>query len=95
LQGQGDCDGAQVQTIQSSNPLPCDCDYHSNGIFSSGGCKVVIAPPRGYACRCKYGGAWTCGGKISLCNDVNNAKCQNPDLSVDTCNQGGGDCGGY
>ena len=94
LQGQGDCDGAQVQTIQYGNRLPCDCNYHSKGIFSGGGCKVVLAPPSGYACKCKYS-AWTCGGTLSLCKDFNNPKCQTPDLSVDTCNQGGGDCGGY
>ena len=94
LQGGGDCNGAGVQSYELGETT-CDCNYHSNSIFSSGGCKISVPPPRGYACKCKYLGAWTCGGTMQLCSDVNSSFCKNPDSSKDTCNQGGGDCGGY
>jgi ribonucleoside-diphosphate reductase alpha chain len=40
-------------------------------------------------------GAWTCGGSVTMCRDSNAQNCITPDNSVSSCNQGGGDCGGY
>ena len=68
---------------------PCDCDYHP------GGCKISTVPPSGAGCQCKYKGAWTCGGYITRCVDPGSKYCEKPDYSKNTCQQGGGDCGGY
>lgn len=70
------------------SPHKCDCDYHK------GGCTISFPPPQGRACRCKYKGAWTCGGSVVNCNKSSNT-CRNPDASRDACRLGGGDCGGY
>jgi len=82
-QGGGDCGG------YSESEGDCDCDYHS------GGCSISREAPVGLACECQYKGAWTCGGETQLCLDPNNANCKNPDKSIQSCAQGGGDCGGY
>ncbi|XP_075441393.1 uncharacterized protein LOC142486872 [Ascaphus truei] len=80
LQGGGDC---------GAYPERCDCNYHS------GGCRIAVTAAQNTACKCNYKGAWTCGGNIVRCKDSNNAKCLNPDSSRESCQQGGGDCGGY
>lgn len=67
----------------------CDCDYHP------GGCSIVHAPPPNKACYCKYKGSWTCGGEITECAQSDAYHCKNPDSSLATCLQGGGDCGAY
>ena len=66
----------------------CDCDHRS------GGCVIVSKAPRGLACRCKFG-EWTCSGLIQNCRNRNSPKCRNPDASKESCELGGGDCGGY
>ena len=68
---------------------PCDCEYHP------GGCKISTIPPSGAGCECVYKGAWTCGGSITRCVNPGSKYCENPDYSKNTCQQGGGDCGGY
>ena len=77
--GGGDCDGYSE----------CDCDYHA------GGCSISQPAPNGHACKCNYLGAFTCGGEIQPCSNPASLFCQNPDSSVSSCVQGGGDCGGY
>lgn len=81
LLGYGDCEGYKNAT--------CDCNYHP------GGCLISHVPPRNTACRCVYKGNWTCGGEISRCRNETSQYCENPDSSVNTCIQGGGDCEGY
>lgn len=73
----------------SPPPPPCDCDYHA------GGCSISQPAPNGHACKCNYLGAFTCGGEIQPCSNPASPFCQNPDSSVSSCVQGGGDCGGY
>ena len=79
-QGGGDCGGYKDS---------CDCDYHA------GGCTISSVAPGGTACHCSYKGAWTCGGSVTKCRDSTAQNCITPDKSVSSCNQGGGDCGGY
>ncbi|XP_053404446.1 dermonecrotic toxin LamSicTox-alphaIV1ii-like [Mercenaria mercenaria] len=81
LLGYGDCEGYKTAT--------CDCDY------SSGGCTISKVPPPNTACRCSYKGGWTCGGSVTKCKYFKSRYCKNPDYSINTCNMGGGDCGGY
>ena len=67
----------------------CDCDYHP------GGCSLSLPAPRFQTCDCKYKGGWTCGGDlVTSCNRASNY-CINPDLSLQTCTLGKGDCLGY
>ena len=66
----------------------CDCDYHP------GGCTISKRAPDGKACRCKYKGAWTCGGSVVSCS-MSNPRCRRPDTSAASCVLGGGDCDGY
>jgi len=67
----------------------CDCDYHP------GGCSLSLPAPRFQTCKCKYKGGWTCGGDlVTSCNRASNY-CINPDLSLQTCILGHGDCLGY
>jgi hypothetical protein len=88
-QGGGDCGG------YTAGQGDCDCDYHSHGIFSGGGCKISTTPPNNLACKCSYQGAWTCSGSVIRCKNQNSVYCKNPDSSYLTCVQGGGDCEGY
>ncbi|MCW8931711.1 MAG: hypothetical protein OQL19_15945 [Gammaproteobacteria bacterium] len=80
-QGGGDCQGYKSIT--------CDCDYHK------GGCTISKAAVPNTACKCKYKGAWTCGGDIDKCKDFSSQYCKSPDKSKLSCLQGQGDCGGY
>ena len=81
LQGRGDCGGYTKPS--------CDCNY------GRGGCKIVKPAPPGYACKCKYKGAWTCGGSITQCKKRTAKQCKRPDRSKAACRQGRGDCGAY
>lgn len=67
----------------------CDCNHYS------GGCKISKPAPKGRACKCVYKGFWTCTGHIRSCSNPSNHYCQNPDKSIFSCEQGGGNCGGY
>ena len=67
----------------------CRCGYRP------GGCIITRAAPAGRACRCSYKGAWTCGGSVVDCRDLNSQHCKNPDQSFESCYQGSGDCDGY
>ncbi|WP_422491581.1 hypothetical protein [Endozoicomonas sp. ALE010] len=75
--------------------LSCDCDYRGKGAFKGGGCKIVDPAPDNTACYCKYKGAWTCGGSVAVCEDPNSEACKHPSRNKASCEQGGGDCGGY
>ena len=81
LQGSGDCGGYKKPS--------CDCNY------ARGGCRIVRPAPPGYACRCKYKGAWTCGGRVTRCKQKGAKVCKKPDRSKAACRQGQGDCGAY
>lgn len=80
-QGRGDCQGYKNVT--------CDCDYHR------GGSTISKAAPANTACRCDYKGFWTCGGNIVRCKDFASQACIAPSMDKPSCEQGGGDCGGY
>ena len=67
----------------------CDCGY------SAGGCSIYTPAPRYSACRCVYDGAWQCSGQVVGCDQDDSAHCANPDTSIFSCVQGGGNCGGY
>jgi len=69
----------------------CDCDYYP------GGCIISEAPPSGFKCRCLYMGFWTCTGQAIGCDaqEKNDGYCPGDCYSIDCCNYGGGDCGGY
>lgn len=68
----------------------CRCDYHK------GGCAVAEPAPAGSACKCTYLPLlWTCRGDLTTCKSSNDLKCQSPDTTLRSCQQGGGDCGGY
>lgn len=79
----------------------CTCEYQNEDSLESGCCKIgggciIVEPaPPGKACNCKYEGYWTCSGAVTRCIDDNNYYCQHPDRSKQSCEQGGGDCGGY
>eukprot|EP00123_Amoebidium_parasiticum_P011476 comp20735_c1_seq1/m.27128 comp20735_c1_seq1/g.27128 ORF comp20735_c1_seq1/g.27128 comp20735_c1_seq1/m.27128 type:complete len:478 (-) comp20735_c1_seq1:21-1454(-) len=81
--GGGDCEGYPT----------CDCNYVRKGLDPSG-CVLSMTPKNGTACKCKYRGAWTCGGVRVAC-DLAEMRCRNPVMSKETCVLGGGDCGGY
>jgi|GEM_PF-2793004 len=67
----------------------CSCNYHK------GGCTIAEPAPAQRACKCRYMGFWTCRGDVTNCQNSSSAKCNAPDGSKESCNQGGGDCGGY
>lgn len=67
----------------------CDCEY------SAGGCSIYKAAPEFSACRCVYDGAWSCSGQVVGCDQTEHPLCENPDKSILSCVQGGGNCGGY
>ena len=67
----------------------CDCDYHS------GGCSISKPATPGNACKCSYKGFYTCKGSQTGCRDASSKYCKRPDTSIQSCFQGGGDCGGY
>lgn len=83
VQGGGDCGGYY------NMKLSCDCQY------SLGGCTVYDPAPPGYACQCSYDEFWMCSGTITSCRDPHSPSCTSPDLSIFSCLQGKGDCGGY
>jgi hypothetical protein len=80
--GGGDCEGY-------SGSSGCDCDYHS------GGCTISKVAPKHSACMCVYKGWYTCGGSVVQCQTEAAPQCNIPDATIVSCNQGGGDCGGY
>lgn len=67
----------------------CRCDYHK------GGCSIAEPAPPGQACKCRYVFLWTCRGDLTSCTSPGSEKCSQPDSSKESCDQGGGDCGGY
>ena len=81
IQGGGDCGGYGTKG--------CDCNYHL------GGCSISKASPQNTACKCIYKEGWTCGGNVVRCIDENALACKSPNTNVESCIQGGGDCGGY
>jgi len=67
----------------------CGCEYHS------GGCSIYFAAPAYSACRCLYNGFWKCSGQVVGCDNDDSSYCKTPDTSIQSCVEGGGDCGGY
>ena len=91
--GGGDCGGY-------SGSQDCDCDYkYKSGLFGfplSSGCKISQAAPKYTACKCVYKGGYTCDGEVVRCRNDNDALCDNPSKSKDSCNlAAGSDCDGY
>lgn len=78
-----------VNTVVQTQVPSCDCNY------SPGGCRISRAVQAGWACKCEYKGAWTCGGTPVVCQDPGSAACQRPSDSFESCLQGRGDCQGY
>ena len=55
----------------------CDCKYHGQtGVGDIGGCKISIAPPKGYKCECIYKLFWTCGGQLKRWISENDYGCR-------------------
>ena len=85
--------------------LECACAYfrcdklgkecHHWGCF--GGCRVNKAPPKGYKCKCRYLGFWTCDGipeKCSSEDDVGCSGCKEKECCDDS-QPVVGDCSAY
>ncbi|XP_069098531.1 uncharacterized protein [Pleurodeles waltl] len=70
-------------------PDACDC------LFKAGGCMIGAAPPPDMACRCTKKDPMTCVGEVTGCAQPNAFFCKNPDKSLSTCLQGGGNCRAY
>ena len=49
----------------------------------------------GCACKCFYSFLMSCKGVDANCKDPESDACKNPDKSKASCEQGGGNCGGY
>eukprot|EP00116_Pleurobrachia_bachei_P002453 sb/3462715/ len=81
--------GYDMEIIPITDIGTCDCGY------SAGGCYIYTPAPAYSACRCIYDGAWTCSGQVVGCDQDESDHCENPDKSIFSCVQGGGDCGGY
>lgn len=81
--------------LADGNGLSCDCDYRTKGFLQGGGCKIVDPAPPNTACYCKYLGFWTCNGTVVQCESAGADACKNPSRDKASCDQGGGDCGGY
>ncbi|XP_029440461.1 uncharacterized protein LOC115080439 [Rhinatrema bivittatum] len=76
-------------TNRTVYPETCNCHYHC------GGCRISHVAPPIKACHCKYKGLWTCGGEVTDCVQPDAPYCKNPDRTLPSCLEGGGDCGGY
>ena len=86
----GTGDGFQPWSFWSYAGGNCNCDHYK------GGCKVATAASPMNACKCSYKGFWTCTGSVTSCASPYSKGCLHPaSKSVEVCNQGGGDCGGY
>ena len=91
FQGLGDCKG------YSNNLHTCECAYKKDG------CRVSKPAKYGKACRCTKDDAnKSCEGEVVDCRQPESHYCtgsSSSDLTVSTslqsCLQGGGDCGGY
>ncbi|XP_069488717.1 uncharacterized protein [Ambystoma mexicanum] len=67
----------------------CECKFHP------GGCVIVKPPPANMACSCKRSMLWTCPAEVTGCAQPEAFHCKNPDKSIGTCLQGGGECRAY
>ena len=83
------------RTAGIASGMNCDCDYRNVSVFRSGGCRIVDPAPSNTACYCKYNGFWTCSGQVTVCEDLDSPDCKSPSRDKASCQQGGGDCGGY
>jgi hypothetical protein len=66
----------------------CNCEFRRSG------CAISVAAPAGTACRCHYE-LGICSGTLVPCVDPQSPSCRQPDQSRASCDQGGGNCGGY
>ena len=67
----------------------CDCDH------GRGGCAISRKAPAGWACRCAVTLPLTCAGSVVVCKDPQSPACVAPGVQRASCEQGGGNCGGY
>ena len=75
--------------ITSTNTYSCDCEYKNSG------CVITMVAPKGMACRCERDMGSKCIGTVVNCHDTLSVHCQHPDVSLYSCLQGSGNCGGY
>ena len=84
VQGGGSC-GAYEDT--------CDCEWVKEG------CVISKPSPAQTACKCHKDSSWNaaygCYGEIVTCGVPHSDSCEKPDMSLDSCLQGGGNCRGY
>ena len=82
-----------TELVLDPAPYRCECDFNQSG------CIIRSPAPAGLACKCERGEASSnipeCTGKFVMCFDSESPKCAMPDISLESCAQGGGDCGGY
>ena len=80
-----------TELVLDSSSYDCECD------FSQAGCIIRTPAPAGLACKCERtpGNPPQCSGKFVLCRDSENPKCASPDISLESCELGGGNCDGY
>ena len=75
--------------VMDSAPYDCDCEFRNRG------CVIKSSAHAKLACKCELSLNALCSGKVVLCRDSQDPKCLEPDVSLDSCLQGGGNCGGY
>lgn len=80
LQGGGNCNGYEDEL--------CECKKNRNGCYISGPSTNDTA----CSCRLKDG---QCIGSVEQCRDENAAVCKNPNITLQSCVQGLGNCNGY
>jgi len=71
---------------ESDRGASCDCHYRK------GGCKIGEAPPKGWMCKCRYLGFWTCDGYPKQWTSPEIQPGCDGCLRKECCF---GDCGGY
>ena len=83
VQGGGEC---------GAYPDKCKC-----GVKNEGGCFITSPAPAYTACSCAYNSFpyFSCTGYVAPCGVYHSATCAEPDTTVDSCLQGGGNCVGY
>jgi hypothetical protein len=72
----------------------CECKLIIKTMYGGGGCIITRAASQSNrACNCIRSNL-KCTGKIVTC-DSSNQYCNQPDTTKESCQQGGGNCGGY
>ena len=81
-------DTIPVATKSVASRNECSCSKNNRG------CIISWPAPPQKACKCIHIFSLWCTGWVVSC-DVTNPKCQNPDLSRESCDLGRGNCRGY